>query len=216
MTVPARAPTGRYSWACVLAGLATLLTACSSSHPSTITGTGGSTQSVAISSSTGNFQVQQGAQLLFTATVPADSTNAGVTWSVSGGGALSNETNTTATYTAPTGITGTSSPIVTAKQRTAFVAGVAFLWLVSDWPLHDIAERYLYSAHMIQHLVMAFVAAPLFLIATPRWLADLLLADRSRPARAVRARGSQSRDLLRLGQRRDSVLPRHAHGADNV
>ena len=116
MTVPARAPTGRYSWACVLAGLATLLTACSSSHPSTITSTGGSTQSVAISSSTGNFQVQQGAQLLFTATVPGDSTNAGVTWSVSGGGALSNETKTTATYTAPTGITGTSSPIVTATS----------------------------------------------------------------------------------------------------
>jgi putative membrane protein len=38
---------------------------------------------------------------------------------------------------------------------------------------------------MVQHMLMMFVAAPLFLLATPRWLADLLLADRSRPARAA-------------------------------
>ena len=74
-------------------------------------------------------------------------------------------------------------PIATTKQRVAFVSGVLVLWLVSDWPLHDIAENYLYSAHMVQHMLMAFAAAPLFLLATPRWLADLLLADRSRPAR---------------------------------
>ena len=77
------------------------------------------------------------------------------------------------------------APIVTTKQRAAFVAGVIVLWLVSDWPLHDIAENYLYSAHMVQHMLMMFIAAPLFLLATPRWLADLLLADRTRPARAV-------------------------------
>src|SRR4029453_7878445 len=69
------------------------------------------------------------------------------------------------------------APAVTPKQGPAFVAGVAVLWTVSDWPLHDIAENYLYSAHMVQHMVMMFVAAPLFLLPTPRWLADLLLAD---------------------------------------
>jgi putative membrane protein len=77
------------------------------------------------------------------------------------------------------------TPIATTKQRTAFVAGVAMLWFISDWPLHDIAEQYLYSAHMIQHLLMAYVAAPLLLLATPRWLADLLLADGGPIARAV-------------------------------
>lgn len=76
-------------------------------------------------------------------------------------------------------------PIATAKQRTSFVAGVVLLWAVSDWPLHDIGENYLYSAHMIQHLLMAFIAVPLFLLATPQWLADLLLANRNRPTRAV-------------------------------
>jgi putative membrane protein len=77
------------------------------------------------------------------------------------------------------------TPIVTTRQRAAFIAGVAVLWVASDYPLHDIAEHYLYSAHMVQHMLMSFVAAPLFLLATPRWLADLLLADRSRPARAA-------------------------------
>ena len=77
------------------------------------------------------------------------------------------------------------APIATTRQRASFVSGVLVLWIMSDWPLHDIAETYLYSAHMIQHMLMAFVAAPLFLLATPRWLADLLVGDGSRVARAL-------------------------------
>jgi putative membrane protein len=76
-------------------------------------------------------------------------------------------------------------PIATTRQRAAFVCGVLVLWIMSDWPLHDIAENYLYSAHMIQHMLMAFVAAPLFLLATPRWLADLLVGDGGHVARGL-------------------------------
>jgi putative membrane protein len=80
----------------------------------------------------------------------------------------------------PSGMT-----IATTRQRSAFVVAVILMWVASDWPLHDIGENYLYSAHMVQHLLMAYVVAPLFLLATPRWLVDLLLADGSRIARAV-------------------------------
>ena len=70
------------------------------------------------------------------------------------------------------------APVVTTKQRTAFVAGVVVLWAVSDWPLHDIAENYLYSAHMVQHTVDSVIAAPLLLMGTPTWLARWLLSPR--------------------------------------
>ena len=94
------------------------------------------------------------------------------------------------------------TPIVTASSGGFRRRRRACSGSVSDWPLHDIAENYLYSAHMVQHMLMMFVAAPLFLLATPRWLADLLLADRSRAARAalcLTAPGARGRDLQRRG-----------------
>ncbi len=62
------------------------------------------------------------------------------------------------------------------RQVAAFTAGVAVLWLASDWPVHDLAEGYLYSFHMIQHLLMTLVAAPLLLLGTPAWLARRILS----------------------------------------
>ena len=67
------------------------------------------------------------------------------------------------------------------------------IWLASDWPIHDIAERYNYSIHMVQHLTFAMVAAPLLLLGTPAWLLRWVLspprpAARGAHARAVRAR----------------------------
>lgn len=69
------------------------------------------------------------------------------------------------------------SPIVTSRQRGWFIAAVLVLWIAADWPVHDIAEENLYSVHMFQHLLMTMVAAPLFLLATPTWLARLVVGD---------------------------------------
>ncbi|MBA2283206.1 MAG: cytochrome c oxidase assembly protein [Actinomycetota bacterium] len=66
-------------------------------------------------------------------------------------------------------------PIVTRRQTMWFGLGMVVLWLASDWPVHDIAEERLYSVHMAQHLLLSYVAAPLFLLATPTWLARLLV-----------------------------------------
>lgn len=64
---------------------------------------------------------------------------------------------------------------VTAKQKAFFVSGVAALWVASGSPLHDISEQYLYSAHMIQHLLQAFVIPPLLLMGIPTWMGEVLL-----------------------------------------
>ncbi len=67
--------------------------------------------------------------------------------------------------------------VVTRKQVAAFGAGLLTLWIASDWPVHDIAEQYLYSVHMTQHLLLSFVAPPLFLLGTPTWLARLVIGN---------------------------------------
>lgn len=69
------------------------------------------------------------------------------------------------------------SPVVTRRQVGWFAAGVVVLWLSSDWPIHDVAEERLYSIHMVQHLLMAYVVAPMFLLATPTWLARLVVGE---------------------------------------
>ena len=68
-------------------------------------------------------------------------------------------------------------PIVTKRQTMAFVGAVILLWLSSDWPVHDISEEYLYSVHMAQHLLISLVVPPLFLLATPEWLARLIVSE---------------------------------------
>ncbi|MGI9605516.1 MAG: cytochrome c oxidase assembly protein [Acidimicrobiales bacterium] len=66
-------------------------------------------------------------------------------------------------------------PIVSTRQRRYFVIGVVVLLIAADWPMHDIAERYLYSVHMFQHLLITFFIPIFFLQATPEWLARLVL-----------------------------------------
>lgn len=70
-----------------------------------------------------------------------------------------------------------SGAAITSKQRNAFIAGVLLLWLGSDWPVHDIAEEYLYSVHMFQHMVLSYFMPPLVLLAIPKWMFDAVLGS---------------------------------------
>src|SRR5437016_5179107 len=63
----------------------------------------------------------------------------------------------------------------TRFQIGCFAAGVLTVWLASDWPIHELGERYLYSIHMVQHLTYSLVCAPFLLLGTPAWLARLVL-----------------------------------------
>jgi putative membrane protein len=66
-------------------------------------------------------------------------------------------------------------PVATRGQLWAFGLGMAIMWGVSDWPVHDLAEGYLYSVHMAQHMTLTLVVAPLLLLGTPGWLFRRLL-----------------------------------------
>jgi putative membrane protein len=67
--------------------------------------------------------------------------------------------------------------VVRPRQIACFVSGLLLLWVASDWPMHDIGEGYLYSAHMLQHMILSYFMPPLMLLATPAWLARLILGD---------------------------------------
>ncbi len=137
MTVLRRVPFGRDTWLGLLAATSTLLGACSGSPASTTTGPVGTSIGVALNSSTGSTVVQQGAQLNLTATVTADPTNAGVSWMLTGVGTLSNQTKTSVTYTAPTGITGSVSPLLTATSIADNTQTATALLLVQGTPIID-------------------------------------------------------------------------------
>lgn len=72
-----------------------------------------------------------------------------------------------------------------ARQNAAFVTAVVVLWLSSDWPLHEVAEQRLYSAHMFQHLLMTMIVPPLLWLATPEWLARLVVQAGGRGERTL-------------------------------
>ena len=76
-------------------------------------------------------------------------------------------------------------PIVTRRQLTCFIAGVLIMFLSTDWPMHDIAEEYLYSVHMSQHMALTYFMPPLVVLATPEWFVRTLVGN-GRAYRALR------------------------------
>jgi putative membrane protein len=77
-------------------------------------------------------------------------------------------------------------PVITSFQRRCFLAAIVLLLVSADWPVHDIAEAHLYAVHMVQHLTITLIVPPLFLLATPAWLARLLILEGGRGSKALR------------------------------
>ncbi len=56
------------------------------------------------------------------------------------------------------------------RQIAAFAGALVVLGLSLNGPLHNLSDRYLFSAHMVQHLVLTLVFPPLLLYGTPAWV----------------------------------------------
>jgi putative membrane protein len=67
-------------------------------------------------------------------------------------------------------------PPVSPWQKLSFVAALAVLLLALNGPVHDLSDYYLFSMHMVQHLVLTLVFPPLLLAGVPGWLLRPLLA----------------------------------------
>lgn len=66
-------------------------------------------------------------------------------------------------------------PPISRTQKIWFFVGIGGIWLVSDWPVHDVAEDHLYVVHMFQHLGLSMLLPAAFVMATPRWLLELVI-----------------------------------------
>ncbi len=64
---------------------------------------------------------------------------------------------------------------VNRTQALWFVIGWVVLALALLSPLDTLGDEYLFSAHMIQHMLIAVVVPPLLLLGIPAWMVDPLL-----------------------------------------
>jgi putative membrane protein len=74
-------------------------------------------------------------------------------------------------------------PPATSRQIGFFLLGTLTFALALVSPLDSIGDHYLFSAHMIQHMLLVVVAPPLWLLGTPGWLLAPLF--RREPVRKI-------------------------------
>jgi putative membrane protein len=69
-----------------------------------------------------------------------------------------------------------------------FYSALVIFYLAVGSPLDQIGERFLFSAHMLQHQLLTYPAAILFLVGIPHWMIDPFLkpAGASQPALLLR------------------------------
>ena len=67
-------------------------------------------------------------------------------------------------------------------RASLFVLALVITYLTEGSPLHDLSERYLFSAHMVQHLLINYICAPLLIWGLPVWLLrHVMLSERMLP-----------------------------------
>lgn len=67
---------------------------------------------------------------------------------------------------------------VKLSQALVFLLGVDIIFFALISPLDSIGDRYLFSIHMIQHLLLSLVGPALMVMGTPGWLLQPLLRHR--------------------------------------
>jgi len=71
----------------------------------------------------------------------------------------------------------------TGLQKFWYFSGLFVMFASLNGPLHDLSDGYLFSAHMVQHLLLTLLMPPLLLAGVPGWMFRPLI--RPRPVRAV-------------------------------
>lgn len=59
-----------------------------------------------------------------------------------------------------------------------FMSAIVLLFVSLQGPLHELSDYYLFSAHMVQHLLVTLIMPPLLLSGLPVWLLDQVLRMR--------------------------------------
>lgn len=67
---------------------------------------------------------------------------------------------------------------VERRQVICFMGGVFVLFFALNGPIHELSDYYLFSAHMVQHLLLTLIMPPLLLVGTPAWLLRPMLRQK--------------------------------------
>jgi putative membrane protein len=65
----------------------------------------------------------------------------------------------------------------TAGQRALFFGALAIIFFTLNGPLHDLSDYYMFTAHMVQHLVLTLIVPPMLILGTPGWMLRPLLRN---------------------------------------
>ncbi len=66
-------------------------------------------------------------------------------------------------------------PRVPLSVKVRFFIGLAMLWVAVDWPMDRLGDDFLFSAHMVQFVMVTMVAVPFLIAGTPTWLQEEVL-----------------------------------------
>jgi len=65
-----------------------------------------------------------------------------------------------------------------ATRKFSFFAGLFLMFACLNGPLHDLSDDYLFSAHMVQHLLLTLALPPMLIYGVSGWMLRPLLANR--------------------------------------
>jgi len=66
---------------------------------------------------------------------------------------------------------------VEPHKVASFAGALLVLFVALTGPVHDLSDYYLFSAHMVQHMLLAFAMPPLLLHGVPGWMIRPLLRE---------------------------------------
>ena len=64
-------------------------------------------------------------------------------------------------------------------RMAAYLGGVGIIFFSLNGPLHTLSDEYLFTAHMVQHMLLMLIMPPLLILGIPPWLISKAL---ERPA----------------------------------
>jgi putative membrane protein len=75
---------------------------------------------------------------------------------------------------------------LSGMRKLSFFAALFVIFASLNGPIHDLSDNYLFSGHMVQHLLLTMLMPPLLIVGVPGWMLRPLLRNRAISAIAKR------------------------------
>jgi putative membrane protein len=69
------------------------------------------------------------------------------------------------------------APAFPMGRAATFLGGLLVMFVALNGPIHDLSDYYQFNVHMIQHLMLTTIFAPMFVLGLPAWLVKALVVD---------------------------------------